>query len=138
VRWLKIVARSKQQHPGKKRRSPETTAAPPGSGSAEASRTNSYSWTSGRAIWIAVSVAAATVVASIWDARDGPVAAFVGSETCAGCHQAEAKLWRGSHHGQAMDHATEKSVRGDFNDASFVNYGVRSRFFHKDGVSGRD
>ena len=64
----------------------------------------------------------------------GAVAAtFVGSDTCAGCHQAEAKLWGGSHHKQAMDHATDKSVLGDFNDASFDHYGVRSRFFRKDG-----
>lgn len=60
-------------------------------------------------------------------------ATFVGSETCAGCHRTEADLWRGSQHKQAMDHATEKSVRGDFNDASFDYYGVRSRFFRKDG-----
>jgi hypothetical protein len=65
-------------------------------------------WTSGRAIWIAVSVATATVVAvglgsyfftvgkSIGNARNGSVAAFVGSETCAGCHEAEAKLWLAS------------------------------------------
>ena len=59
--------------------------------------------------------------------------AFVGSETCAGCHQAEAKLWHGSQHKHAMDHATDKSVLGDFNDASFDYYGVRSRFFRKDG-----
>ena len=32
-----------------------------------------------------------------------------------------------------MDHATEKSVLGDFNDASFDYYGVHSRFFRKDG-----
>ena len=32
-----------------------------------------------------------------------------------------------------MDHATEKSVLGDFNDASFDYYGVRSRFFRNDG-----
>lgn len=32
-----------------------------------------------------------------------------------------------------MAHATDKSVLGDFNDASFDNYGVRSRFFRKDG-----
>ena len=32
-----------------------------------------------------------------------------------------------------MDHATDKSVLGDFNDASFEYYGVRSRFFRKDG-----
>jgi predicted CXXCH cytochrome family protein len=60
-------------------------------------------------------------------------AAFVGSETCAGCHQAEAKLWQGSQHKHAMDHATDKSVLGDFNNASFDYYGVHSRFFRKDG-----
>src|SRR5204863_4296306 len=52
--------------------------------------------------------------------RTGPsgVAAFVGSETCTGCHRTEADLWHGSQHKQAMDHATEKSVLGDFNDAN--------------------
>jgi hypothetical protein len=64
----------------------------------------------------------------------GAVAAtFVGSDACAGCHQAEAKLWVGSHHKQAMDHATDKSVLGDFNDAIFEHFSVRSRFFRKDG-----
>jgi predicted CXXCH cytochrome family protein len=60
-------------------------------------------------------------------------AAFVGSEACAGCHQAEAKLWRSSQHNHAMDHATDSSVLADFNDASFEHYGVRSYFFRKDG-----
>ncbi len=32
-----------------------------------------------------------------------------------------------------MDHASDKSVLGDFNDATFDYYGVRSRFFRKDG-----
>ena len=58
-------------------------------------------------------------------------ATFVGSETCAGCHDAEAKLWRGSQHRHAMDHATDGSVLGDFNEARFDYYGVRSRFFRK-------
>ncbi len=60
-------------------------------------------------------------------------AAFVGSETCAGCHRAEAELWRGSQHRLAMDHATDKSVLGDFNDATFEYYGVRSRFLREEG-----
>ena len=60
-------------------------------------------------------------------------AAFVGSESCAGCHQAEAELWHGSQHKHAMAHAMQKSVLGDFNDASFDYYGVHSRFFRKDG-----
>jgi predicted CXXCH cytochrome family protein len=64
---------------------------------------------------------------------DAAPLAFVGSDTCAQCHPAEAKLWRASQHKQAMDHATDTSVLGDFNDAGFDYYGVRSRFFRKDG-----
>src|SRR5690349_19113491 len=58
---------------------------------------------------------------------------FVGSETCAGCHRAEADLWRASQHRRAMDHATDQSVRADFNDTSFDYAGVHSRFFRRDG-----
>jgi Cytochrome c554 and c-prime len=58
---------------------------------------------------------------------------FVGSETCAGCHRIEADLWRKSQHRLAMQHATENSVLGDFNNASFDYYGVHSRFFRRDG-----
>jgi predicted CXXCH cytochrome family protein len=58
---------------------------------------------------------------------------FVGSETCAGCHQSEAQLWHSSQHKHAMDHATEKSVLGDFSDATFDYYGSRSRFFRNNG-----
>jgi predicted CXXCH cytochrome family protein len=60
-------------------------------------------------------------------------ATFVGSESCAGCHQTEAKLWQGSQHQLAMAHATEKSVLGDFSGATFDYFGVKSRFFRKDG-----
>lgn len=97
--------------------------------------------------WIAVALMAVGVVAcgfawrSLADDSVAPsaatsapaTAAFVGSETCAGCHRAEAEHWRTSQHKHAMDHATDKSVLGDFNDARFDYYGVRSRFFRKDG-----
>src|SRR5207244_11926009 len=72
-------------------------------------------------------------LASIGQTEPPGVATFAGSETCAGCHRAEAALWHGSQHKQAMDHATEKSVLGDFNDASFDYHGVRSRFFRAGG-----
>jgi hypothetical protein len=36
---------------------------------------------------------------------------------------------RPSQHRLAMQHATDKTVLGDFNDASFDYYGVQSRFF---------
>jgi predicted CXXCH cytochrome family protein len=98
------------------------------------------------AVWVAASVVAAVIGVGIaLQFRDNPfwhnlfaesdtsVATFVGSETCAGCHQAEAKLWRASQHRHAMEHATDKSVLGDFSDATFDHYGLRSRFFRKDG-----
>jgi predicted CXXCH cytochrome family protein len=98
-----------------------------------------------RRIWITASMAVAIVVAaglgfqllngddSARKASDASAATFVGSDSCAGCHQSQAQLWRGSHHKLAMDHATETSVLGDFNDATVDNYGVSSRFFRKDG-----
>jgi predicted CXXCH cytochrome family protein len=73
-----------------------------------------------------------------------PVApSYVGSQTCAGCHPTQAKLWDASQHKAAMAHATDKTVLGDFNDASFDYFGVHSRFFRKDGkfwveTDGRD
>lgn len=59
------------------------------------------------------------------------VAAFVGSEACAGCHQVETALWKKSQHMHAMQHASAASVLGDFNNASFDYFGVRSRFFRR-------
>jgi predicted CXXCH cytochrome family protein len=64
--------------------------------------------------------------------RSAPLS-FVGTETCASCHRAEAELWRTSQHKLAMAHASDSSVLADFNDTSFDYYGVHSRFFRKDG-----
>jgi predicted CXXCH cytochrome family protein len=61
-----------------------------------------------------------------------PALAFVGSEACAGCHQAETALWKQSQHKHAMQHATAASVLGNFDDASFDYFGVHSRFLEKD------
>jgi predicted CXXCH cytochrome family protein len=83
----------------------------------------------GLAIWL---LTGGPRIASLGSAPPVAAAIFVGSETCAGCHRAEAERWRGSQHERAMQHATEKSVLGDFNDASFDYFGVHSRFFRKD------
>ena len=94
---------------------------------------------SARSTWIATLGAALIVVVGGigFQLRNGnepaTAASFVGSETCAGCHQAEAGSWRASQHKAAMQHASDKTVLGDFNDASFDYYGVHSRFFRKDG-----
>jgi Flp pilus assembly protein TadD len=94
-------------------------------------------------IWIAAALAAVIVLATGLGYQNfngsaagaAPVAAatFVGSETCALCHRAEAELWRGSQHKAAMQNATDKTVLGAFSDAGFDYYGVHSRFFHRDG-----
>jgi predicted CXXCH cytochrome family protein len=90
---------------------------------------------------IVVSVALVVAAAALyWLTRSGPPTQpsqtaelrFVGSQACSGCHQTEAKLWQSSQHRHAMDHATEQSVRGDFNDATFEYAGTRSRFFRND------
>ena len=63
-----------------------------------------------------------------------PPATFVGGEACASCHAAETQAWRGSHHQLAMQPATDSTVLGDFQDATFTYGGVASRFFRRDGA----
>src|SRR5262249_47689159 len=100
---------------------------------------------SGRVIWITAFLAGVIAVAIGFgfqllrgdgSAERPPGASgpsFVGSENCASCHQAQAQLWRSSQHKLAMQHASDKTVLGDFSEASFDYYGVHSRFFTKDG-----
>ena len=59
-------------------------------------------------------------------------AVFVGSEKCRPCHQAEYDLWKGSHHDHAMEVATEETVLGDFNNATFEHDEIVTRFYRKD------
>ena len=103
---------------------------------------SSFSLLSKHKIWTAAALAAVIVVAiglgyllngSTRNMASASAATFVGSETCAGCHRAEAELWRSSQHQLAMQHATDKAVLGDFNGASFDYHGVHSRFFRRDG-----
>ena len=42
--------------------------------------------------------------------------------------------WNGSHHQLAMQPATEETVLGDFDDATYNHFGIKSRFFKKDGT----
>lgn len=58
--------------------------------------------------------------------------AFVGSESCAGCHAAEHAKWRGSHHDLAMQLPTPETVLGNFDDAEFTYNGISTRFY-RDG-----
>lgn len=78
--------------------------------------------------------------ASIARAGDGetvPVSAphpvYVGSTVCAGCHEAEARAWRSSHHARAWMAPSEETVDGDFSGATFSKDGRTTRFFRRDG-----
>ncbi|MFD2112680.1 cytochrome c3 family protein [Thiorhodococcus fuscus] len=64
---------------------------------------------------------------------DGSSSGFVGRAQCAVCHAEEAARWSESHHDLAMQEANETSVLGDFDDVSFEQFGVVSRFYCKDG-----
>jgi len=58
---------------------------------------------------------------------------YAGSATCKDCHAQAYAAWRTSHHYRAMLPATEESVLGDFDDASFDYAGIISRFYRRDG-----
>lgn len=58
---------------------------------------------------------------------------FAGSTSCAQCHRSEHEAWQRSHHGWALREARKESVLGDFNNTSFTNKDVTTRFTMKDG-----
>ena len=103
---------------GKQRGSEKPPAPPPEIDGARArQRDTQRGGVSRRTAVVAAVVAAAIVVAGSlaflfltdgWHSASSggssatTAATFVGSETCAGCHQAEAQLWRGSQHQLAM------------------------------------
>ena len=58
---------------------------------------------------------------------------FVGAERCSTCHTGEASLWRQSQHAKAMQHASEDTVLGNFDNAGFDYFGTRSTFYRRDG-----
>jgi len=64
----------------------------------------------------------------------GTVPGHVGSQTCSGCHESEARAWTGSHHAWAWTQPGETTVLGDFDDAVFEHKGVTTRFFRRDGA----
>ena len=57
---------------------------------------------------------------------------YVGTGTCKQCHETQYQLWSGSHHELAMQVADERTILGDFNDASFEHFDTPSTFFRRD------
>ncbi len=77
----------------------------------------------------------------IWAQREDPTPSlnrsedpvYVGMKICAECHAEEARRWSGSHHDLAMQPATGKTVRGNFDGATITAQGVTSTFFKQEG-----
>lgn len=63
----------------------------------------------------------------------GAKATYVGRDSCITCHQQQYHQWQGSHHDLAMDHATDETVLGDFDDATIEHFGITSKMFRQDG-----
>lgn len=59
-------------------------------------------------------------------------AEYVGAATCAGCHQGEYDHWQGSHHDLAMQEASESTVLGNFDNATFDYFDSESVFYRED------
>jgi Tfp pilus assembly protein PilF len=59
--------------------------------------------------------------------------AYTGSDTCKSCHAQEYAEWQGSHHDLAMQLPTPETVLGDFDNATFSDGAVTTRFYRKDG-----
>ncbi len=60
-------------------------------------------------------------------------AEYIGTEKCASCHQQEYKLYKNSDHDMAMKIADSTTVLGDFNNSTFTHFGIKSKFYKKDG-----
>ncbi len=70
------------------------------------------------------------VTTSKWTGKfDITDAKYVGSDGCIRCHQDQAEKFNGSHHDHAMQPADDSTVLGDFNDATLVHHGVKSRMY---------
>ncbi|MGB7344137.1 MAG: tetratricopeptide repeat protein [Pirellulaceae bacterium] len=81
-----------------------------------------------------------------WIAKPaGATSSFVGRSACIDCHRDQAAAFEGSHHDLAMDLATEETVLGDFDNATFEHDGLQNRLFrdgerfmiHTEGPSGK-
>ena len=123
------------------RNQPDNTRSPAPASSASSSAPSSWR----RYSWLALGVATVGLAAIGWDAwigskpppppqvasvatpaADKPPASatFVGAKACAECHAAETEKWQGSQHAHAMQHATEATVLGDFDNAKFSYNGI--------------
>ncbi|MDG1463422.1 MAG: multiheme c-type cytochrome, partial [Gammaproteobacteria bacterium] len=59
---------------------------------------------------------------------------YIGSNTCADCHQEAYQDWQQSHHDLAMQPMSADTVLADFNNSSFEHQGIKTDFFLAEGA----
>jgi tetratricopeptide (TPR) repeat protein len=83
---------------------------------------------------VIIAALSAGIAADYWyGLPEDALATYVGRQSCIQCHQAEAKLWDGSHHDLAMDLANSQTVLANFNNQELPHHGTSSRMFQKKG-----
>lgn len=87
-------------------------------------------WITGAVLLVGLTIAAAVAFVSRRAPGAAAPARFVGGESCIACHRDQHEQWRSSHHDLAMMAGTPETggVLGDFDDATFTDAGVTSRF----------
>ena len=78
-------------------------------------------------------------------AAEGKPPLYVGVSVCAACHADQAALWQKSDHAKSMQSVQPGAVLGNFEDASFTQNGITTRFsrrgsdyfVHTDGPGGK-
>jgi tetratricopeptide (TPR) repeat protein len=57
--------------------------------------------------------------------------AYVGDKSCIKCHTTEHHQWKQSDHYMSMLPANDSTVKGDFNNVTFIADGITSKFYKK-------
>ena len=60
-------------------------------------------------------------------------AQYVGGQACVACHEKEATAWAPSQHAGAMKHASDSTVLANFDNSSFNDGRVTTRFSRREG-----
>ena len=56
---------------------------------------------------------------------------YVGAAICAECHSEAHEKWKESHHFHAMELPNDETVRADFNNSLFENFGIKTKFYRE-------
>jgi predicted CXXCH cytochrome family protein len=62
-----------------------------------------------------------------------PAAYAADEDNCVSCHAKQVNEWRASDHSKAMNHASEQTVIGNFNDITTTHFSQTAHFYKRNG-----